>query len=214
MQVAAFRRLQQYTQYGQPLTTGNGAANDADVGWTSSDANGYSAVPVTCDAGLVQCHGRCAHTADSSTFGTTAMPVAHAHALIRSHPCLGSCLLVRAHPSDSPCRADCVDLSTNPLYCGTCQTNCDFFTQICQAGACTCKQGFSPCPTRGGRCLDAESCPPGPSPASSTSPTPQVTLLSYFMLSETCSWCRVALGWQLPEPWAMCRGRTLLNIHP
>ena len=39
--------------------------------------------------------------------------------------------------------------------------------QDCQAGTCVCKSGFSPCSTRGGRCLDTASCPSGSGGAAS-----------------------------------------------
>ena len=67
-----------------------------------------------------------------------------------------------------------MDLTNNPLYCGSCDTNCDFYTQICQASECVCKTGFSPCATYGDKCLDAESCPPGPAPQETGAPAPQV----------------------------------------
>ncbi len=55
-----------------------------------------------------------------------------------------------------------MDLESNILYCGSCDNTCDFFTQICSAGECVCKTPrFNACLTKGGRCLDAASCPPG-----------------------------------------------------
>ena len=33
--------------------------------------------------------------------------------------------------------------------------------QICSGGVCACKAGFTACAARGGRCLDAQSCPGG-----------------------------------------------------
>ena len=36
------------------------------------------------------------------------------------------------------------------------------WAQECKAGTCACKEGFSPCAARGGRCLDVASCPAGP----------------------------------------------------
>lgn len=66
------------------------------------------------------------------------------------------------------CRAECVDLTSNLLYCGSCSNSCDSFSQVCTGGACVCKPGLSPCPTYGGRCLDAQSCPSGTSSMSST----------------------------------------------
>jgi hypothetical protein len=60
-------------------------------------------------------------------------------------------------------RSQCVDVSNNTLYCGSCDVTCDSFTQICVSGTCTCDtgRGFYPCETKGFRCLDTESCPPG-----------------------------------------------------
>ena len=50
------RKILQYPSYGQSI---GGAAVDTNVGWSSSDANGYSVVPgVTCPVGEVVCHGR------------------------------------------------------------------------------------------------------------------------------------------------------------
>jgi hypothetical protein len=57
------RHLQQYSNYGQPypVTENNGAADDSVVGWSSNDADGYSAVTAPCtDSSLTRCHGRCA----------------------------------------------------------------------------------------------------------------------------------------------------------
>ena len=46
------------------------------------------------------------------------------------------------------------------------QLKCVFTPQECKSGACVCKEGFSACAARGGRCLDAESCPAGGSAGS------------------------------------------------
>ncbi|CAL8464012.1 g3547 [Coccomyxa elongata] len=109
------RKILQYPSYGQSL---GGATTDNNVGWSSPDANGYSAVTgVTCPSGQQTCHGR----------------------------------------------AECVDLQNNLLYCGSCSISCDSFAQMCTAGVCVCKSGLAPCPTYGGHCLDAKSCPSGQS---------------------------------------------------
>ena len=43
------------------MTENNGAANDNAVGWSSNDADGYSAITAPCnDSSLTRCHGRCA----------------------------------------------------------------------------------------------------------------------------------------------------------
>ncbi len=60
-------------------------------------------------------------------------------------------------------RAECVNLLDNLLYCGSCSNSCDSFSQVCSNAMCVCKAGLSPCATYGGRCLDADSCPKGPS---------------------------------------------------
>ena len=41
--------------------------------------------------------------------------------------------------------------------------------QICSGGVCACKAGFTACAARGGRCLDAQSCPGGGSSSGSAS---------------------------------------------
>ena len=40
-------------------------------------------------------------------------------------------------------------------------SGCVSLSQVCNSGTCVCKEGFPACATRGGRCLDAQSCPAG-----------------------------------------------------
>ena len=46
---------------------------------------------------------------------------------------------------------------------------CCSAVQICSGGVCACKAGFTACAARGGRCLDAQSCPGGGSSSGSAS---------------------------------------------
>ncbi len=58
-------------------------------------------------------------------------------------------------PGQQCCNGSCVDLSSNPLHCGSCSSLCDI-SQSCSLGTCGCAAAETDC---GGVCVDTDSDP-------------------------------------------------------
>ena len=124
----------------------------------------------SCDDPLSLCDGQCVDvSSDPAHCGACDLSCGAGEECVASR-CVAAC-----EGDEVRCRVGCVDLQTSPLHCGGCDFSCpsgqvciagacddpcdgacDPFTEVCEGGACVCRQGFSRC---GEACVDTRISP-------------------------------------------------------